>query len=270
VIDITDSGYYSMSNLESALDWIHEFNTKSNDDRYDMDIVSISLLTYLYDEDLESSIKNLIDQGCIIVASSGNDDKNKIAYPAAFDGVIAVGAIFDDPDGYLTDGTRFDTAYTGHRVTKSITSYYRGNAAWGSNYGSNLDFVAPGFDIEAISYRNEGYQGSSSDIRYVIVDGTSYAAPIIAGVAALVWYTYYKVLDRFPTPDEVYDALKYTAENDPSDPEKVPIPILNGERYSYIIHQVYVGYGVVDAYDAVRMYYGSPTGSSGSSGSTIF
>ena len=274
VIDTSDTGAYSVSSVVSALEWIHDFNArKDTTESNDIDIISISLVTYNYYKDLENAINNLIDQGCIIVASSGNDDINKIAYPAKFSDVIAVGAIFDDPDGYLTNGAKFNTAYTGYRVTKSISSEYR-DYSWGSNYGSNLDFVAPGFDIEAISYKIEGYQGSSSDIRYVVVDGTSYAAPIVAGVVALIWYAYYKTQGLIPSLDYILKVLRETAENDPNNPERVPVPILNGKVYGYNDEsspwQDRVGYGVVDAYDAVDKVYRAPTGSSGSSGATIF
>jgi len=115
------------------------------------EIISMSFGTTEYPPtpaDLErDAINDAYDRGCVLVAASGNDNQPYVAYPAAYDNVIAVGA--------------------------STTSDER----WGfSNYGSELDVVAPGVGIYSTT-RNNTYGYSS---------GTSMATPFVSGLAALI------------------------------------------------------------------------------------
>ncbi len=91
--------------------------------------------------------------GVVVVAATGNQGYNSIPYPAAFEGVLAVGA-----------STPSDTWWIF------------------SNYGNRLDLVAPGMEIVSTlkgpGNQSYGMLGSGS--------GTSYATPHVAGVAALV------------------------------------------------------------------------------------
>ncbi|MDP3104596.1 MAG: S8 family serine peptidase [Candidatus Methanoperedens sp.] len=121
--------------------------------------------------------------GVTVVAAAGNDGMNSISYPAACNNVISVGA------------TRFDRTL----------AYY-------SNYGTNLDLVAPGGDVN-VDQNNDGYgdgilqqtfQGSVWG--YYFFQGTSMATPHVSGVAALL-----KSKNSQLTPLQIEDALKNTA-----------------------------------------------------------
>lgn len=109
-------------------------------------------------------------RGCILVAASGNSGTAARYYPACLDGVIAVGAV--GPDGHPTG---FSTR------------------------GDHVDLCAPGEGIPSTAVG--GYQLNT---------GTSFAAPLAAGVAALVAAR----SARYSEPvdgEEVRELLKRTA-----------------------------------------------------------
>ncbi|MDZ4179310.1 MAG: cell wall-binding repeat-containing protein [Coriobacteriia bacterium] len=91
-------------------------------------------------------------QGTLVVAASGNGGNTSypdVYYPAACDGVIAVGSI--DPK--------------------------TGNRSGFSSFGPELDVVAPGRDVWAARPNDSTGQYS----------GTSFAAPVVAGTIAFLW-----------------------------------------------------------------------------------
>jgi subtilisin family serine protease len=108
--------------------------------------------------------------GCVLVASSGNNNSTTVAYPARLPEVIAVGAI--SPCGQR----------------KSLTSC-DGENWWGSNYGTNLDVVAPGVKIYTTDLQGSAGYNTSSGTNgnyFAGFNGTSAAAPHVAGIAALI------------------------------------------------------------------------------------
>lgn len=90
-----------------------------------------------------------------------------------------------------------------------------------SNYGELVDVVAPGTPIRTT--RNGG--------GYIYVGGTSYAAPIVAGIAALMW-----TASPNASPTEIEQAI-FATVTDLGDP---------GE-------DDYFGFGLVNAFEAVKM-----------------
>ncbi len=111
-------------------------------------IISMSLSFNSDYERVRRACEYAWSQGALLIASVGNEGQEVQKYPAAYDKVIAVGAI-DSND----------------------------QQAPFSNYGSHVELVAPGVNILS-TVRNNGYNTMS---------GVSMAVPHVSGVAALVW-----------------------------------------------------------------------------------
>ena len=166
---------------------------------------------------LEEAVAYAYNHGVTVVAAAGNDGASVFNYPAAYDDyVIAVGA------------TRYD----------ETLAYY-------SSYGSSLDLVAPGGDLN-VDQNEDGYGDGvlqqtyeKSGRRkiswgYYFMQGTSMATPHVSGVAALLIAN-----GNANGPDEVRAALEETAK-DLGKP---------GRDDTY-------GYGLVNAYAALNWMAG--------------
>ena len=127
------------------------------------DILNLSWGSFDRSFVIEDAVNYATERGVIVVAAAGNAGTRPVAYPAALDNVISVGAVDDN----------------GQR------------ASFGS-YGAILDLVAPGVNI--VSTRPNDEYGPRS--------GTSFAAPQISGLAALLLSR-----DTTLTPPQVRSAL---------------------------------------------------------------
>jgi len=140
-------------------------------------------------------------QGALIVAAAGNehDEGNPVEYPAAL--LQPVGSRGRGGIGLSVGATSMD-----------------GSRAYFSNTGSYVSLAAPGYNVFAAEsadsdwprakfpWQSPGYYGWAS--------GTSFAAPEVAGVAALVWGANPRLTAR-----QVAQVLKQSAGGDTWNPE---------------------------------------------------
>jgi serine protease len=136
------------------------------------------------------AVSYAISRGVVVVASAGNSGTTIPNYPASCPGAVSVSA-----------------------------ADVNGDFAWFSNFGPTIDLAAPGVSIT--STRNDGSYGTES--------GTSFAAPMVSAVAALV-------LGQHPdwSPTQVATQLEQSAQ------DRGPA----GD-------DVYYGHGLLDAFAAV-------------------
>ena len=132
-------GQGNYSDIIAAIDWSIEQG---------MNIINLSFTGKAYSQAMQEAIDRAWDAGMLIIAAAGNSGVNETVYPAAYSKVISVGAID-------REGTR----------------------ASFSNYGANLDLMAPGSLIYT----------TSLNASYATASGTSVAAAFVSGSAAAVW-----------------------------------------------------------------------------------
>ncbi|WP_139491144.1 S8 family serine peptidase [Brevibacillus dissolubilis] len=165
------------------------------------DIINLSLGADSYSQAEARAVRHAIEQGVIVVAATGNEGGD-VCYPAALPNVIGVGA-----------------------------STRRDSISWFSNYGREVDVIAPGEDILStvpFDVNETGYEYSS---------GTSMATPVVSALVALM-----RAQDPQITTEEVTDILRTTS---------VDLGIKGRDRYA--------GYGRIDYRAALLRFYENRT-----------
>ncbi|MBY8871819.1 S8 family serine peptidase [Micromonospora sp. PLK6-60] len=142
---------------------------------------------------LHDAVKYAYSKGVVVIAAAGNAGDDTPQYPAAYPEVLAVAAV--DHGSRLTDF---------------------------SSSGDWVDVSATGWDVVSTGYdANNSY--------WFELPGTSFSAPLVSGIAALV-------RAKYPTfkPADVMNRLRWSARD--AGPRGI---------------DPYYGYGLVDAYAAV-------------------
>ena len=108
--------------------------------------------------------------GILLTASAGNDDTTEKFYPASWPEVVKVGASY---------------SFSGTFQRADVARYSFG---WGSNYGEDLDLLAPGTNYVTThaNYFDDEYWG----INHPGFAGTSCACPCVAACLALLKSAY--------------------------------------------------------------------------------
>jgi subtilisin family serine protease len=132
--------------------------------------------------------------GGIVSASAKSLLQSAVNYAHSL-GSIMVAAM----GNYGADGDNFGPANLDYVLGIGATDYTDTRAGF-SNYGSKMDFMAPGVDILSLGSPSIHIGGAASP-NYYYASGTSMAAPFVSGAIALL-------LNKYPTAN-VFDIKKY-------------------------------------------------------------
>ncbi|PIT87508.1 MAG: hypothetical protein COU31_02410 [Candidatus Magasanikbacteria bacterium CG10_big_fil_rev_8_21_14_0_10_40_10] len=173
---IGNNGSGSFGNMAKAVDYAVDNGA---------DIINISVVGEYEDERLYDSLIRAKQKGVLTVAAAGNEGVNfkghldyNPAYPICYD-----------------DKTKYG-------VTLGVASVDKndGLSAF-SSYGSCVDLTAPGEKIKSIIYYNPA-KGFKENFSATGFNGTSFATPLVSGVAAL-----YKSLAPGATVEQMTEAI---------------------------------------------------------------
>ena len=130
------------------------------------DVINISFGSRSDSDVLRAAVEEAIAAGVVVVASAGNDGADSVTFPAAYPGVIAVAA-----------SGRFGAGGIDYAQPAEF-----------SNFGGRVDVFAPGRRLlSTVPHALCGRRGwFCEDGPYAFATGTSFAAPVVAGAAALL------------------------------------------------------------------------------------
>jgi hypothetical protein len=137
-------------------------------------VLNVSWLSGGYDTNEQNMINKITNNGTLVVAAAGNSERG-YQYPASYANVLSV------------TGVAFNFH---HKISDSLN--------W--NFNDSVDISAPGYYIVGL--------WDSCDTCYKRSSGTSFASPIVAGTAGLIFS-----LNPCLTPADVTYILKSTAND---------------------------------------------------------
>jgi len=191
---------------------------------YDPDIVSCSWGYSNGWTGLQTAVDNLVSDGTtVMLAASGNGffgiGMDAVKYPAAYSNVMAIGAVnsSDEPGA--------------------------GVRAKFSDYGSEIDVVAPGQYVNIPSQDDLDSDGDLNDFHYVA--GTSYSCPMVAGQAAEIYQVLANVQGSDPPASVVRNYIKHHCDPGGEDTTEDDYTKTTSRQNNYY------GHGIIDSWEAL-------------------
>ncbi|MBN2025342.1 MAG: S8 family serine peptidase, partial [Actinobacteria bacterium] len=146
VMDCTGSGYNS--DITAAIYYAADNGAK---------VINLSLGGTYYSSSMQDAVDHAHTAGVVVLASAGNSGDGTMQYPAGYDNVIGVGATTntDTIAGFSTHNSSVDLSAPGLYIYSTMPTYPVALSEW---YAQDYDFLS----------------------------GTSMAAPMASGLAALI------------------------------------------------------------------------------------
>jgi len=171
----------------------------------DADVINCSFGGTNFSEFGRDVVEFATASGSLVVAAAGNNGSDVLFYPAAFDDVLTVGSVnrsFTDLiSGFSNYGYYLDVFATGENILSTVFDYFEAQNQWQPRYGRST--------------------------------GTSMAAPVVSGLAALI-----KAANPDWSPQRIASQIRTNAN---------PIDNSNpNERYDNRL-----GMGLIDAHAAL-------------------
>ncbi|MGE5246283.1 MAG: S8 family peptidase [Betaproteobacteria bacterium] len=208
VLDANGGG--TISNIIAALDWV-----AANHAQYNIRVVNMSVgapITESYWTDpLTLAAKRVVDAGITVVAAAGNFGKNADGQPQ-YGGITAPG----NAPWVLTVGAS-STNGTPVRGDDTMASYSSRGPTY-LDWAAKPDLVAPGTGTVSLADPTSTFYTtkaqylvagtvSTATMPYLVLSGTSMAAPVVSGTIALMLQA-----DPNLTPNAIKAILEYTAQ----------------------------------------------------------
>jgi subtilisin family serine protease len=217
---LNSSGAGLLSWYVCGLDWILRQKDPSDSNRQLIEVVNMSVAKSGRDDVncgltnhdvLHQAICRLYRAGITVVAAAANEHESASRYvPAAYNEVITVSALADTDGRPGSLGGNRCYSFGGYDKDDTFADF--------SNYGSDVDLIAPGKCIWS----------TKVGPTYGYMTGTSMATPHVTGAVAL-----YKASRPLATPGEVRESLRYLGNlrwKYWTDPDSTHEPLLDVTR----------------------------------------
>jgi serine protease len=135
----------SVADIADAIQWAADQGA---------DIINMSLGGGGFSDTMKAAVSYAKANGTLSICAAGNDCKDRVSYPAAYNECVAVSALDSE---------------------QQLASF--------SNYGEGIDVAGPGVNV--LSCWTKTVEDNDLEGKYERISGTSMACPAVAGVAAL-------------------------------------------------------------------------------------